>query len=130
MPIPTKAAVLGAALVAFAAPALVPVPAPAEAMRLAQAEDAPGYDAEQVESFAMALVEVRRIGEEARPEFEAAETESDRTEIRQTATERMVAAVRAEGLDIETYNSIAEAANENPELAARIGAELEDISAE
>lgn len=127
MPNPTKAAVLGAALFAFAAP-LAPAAVAAEPLRLAQA--AAGYDDEQVESFAMALVEVRRIGEEARPAFEAAETEAERTEIRETATERMVEAVRSEGLDIETYNSIAEAANENPELAARIGARLEDISAE
>ncbi|MFO7856570.1 MAG: DUF4168 domain-containing protein [Paracoccaceae bacterium] len=131
MPILTKARVFGAAILAAATPlALTPVAATATPVVLAQAQSVGDYDSEQLDSFVMAMIEVRRIGEEVRPELEAATDPAEQQEIQQQASERMVEAVEAEGIEVETYNAIIEDANADPELATRIGERLEQLESE
>lgn len=65
------------------------------------------YSDAQVDSFAQAVVKVQEIQADATIEQEA----------KQTA---MVAAVQESGLDPQTYNSISQAAQEDPQLLERI----------
>src|SRR5690606_16839578 len=70
---------------------------------------APGLDLseEKLERFAVAYVQVVRIGDSYRGQIEAAETEAARAAFQQEAEQAMVAAVDdMDGLSVEEYSLI------------------------
>ena len=122
-PTPFAARLLAALLAALPAAALAQssgggAEAPAEA-------PVPDVDEAELDAVVGAMIDVRAIAEEASPAVEAAETDAAREEIVRDARERMVEAVQAQGLSIETYNAVLAAAREDEGLAARLGERLE-----
>lgn len=103
---PLLGCLVAALLVAFAAPN-------------ASAEDE--YTDAKLHSFASAVLAVNAIVERWRPQIQAAPSESDRQQMAEQANGEMRAAVEAtEGITVEEYQEIAQAAQADPQLMARL----------
>lgn len=109
-------AALGLALGAAAyAPATAGQPA---GVQLAQAQT---YSDEKLQSFAMAALNVQQIRQDYTAQIQQAETEDERQQLAEAATQEMVDAVESEpGISVEEYNEIIQASADNPELTDRI----------
>jgi len=79
----------------------------------------------QLESFASAALQLREIRSNWLSRLQGAESAEKAQEFQAQATAEMVSAVEAKGLTVETYNTIATAARDNPELADRIAKLME-----
>lgn len=109
------AALLAAALAA-APLALAPMSAGAQtAQPLAEAP----AEAE-VESFALAMIDVQKIVGAYQQRLSTVGDEAEAEAIRREASLQMVEAVEAQGLEVSRYNAIAEAAREDQDLARAI----------
>jgi hypothetical protein len=114
-------AVLGSVAAQDAAPAAPPVEAPVAA--------APAVDETKLESFAVAFLEVTKVTQTYKPQIEAAGTPEDQQRLQQEAGERMVEAVNdANGITLDEYNQIIQAAQTDPELAQRINSHISDAA--
>jgi hypothetical protein len=82
-------------------------------------------DQSQLESFASAVLQVREIRSKWQSRLQEAESTDKAQEFQAQATAEMVSAVEDKGLTVETYNAIATAARDNPELAVRIAKIIE-----
>lgn len=81
----------------------------------------------QLESFIEATVKLQELQSAYLPQIEAAETDADKRALAQEARTEMTSAVEAtEGLDVETYNRIGQAAQTDEDLNARLVAMLQD----
>lgn len=105
-----------ALVIAPVAPALAqqtaPAPAPAPQMDLSD---------EKVESFVMAALGVSEVVNEYQPRIEAAEDDAARQGLATEAQEAMIGAVQdTDGITVEEYVSIGEAASADPALNERI----------
>ncbi|ADH86550.1 DUF4168 domain-containing protein [Desulfurivibrio alkaliphilus] len=90
------------------------------------AEAAPqDFDQATLQSFAVASVQLQEIQQEYAGRLEGVQDQDKAIELQQQANEKMVATVEEEGLDVQTYNAIANAMNTSPELHARIMAKIE-----
>lgn len=100
--------------------------APGEApLILAQAAT---FDDATIEGFAAAQARLAEVEAEYGAEYEAAETEDERVQISQEATEAMIAAVEeTPDINVDEYNAVIEAVSEDPLLVVRIN---EAIAAE
>lgn len=79
------------------------------------------YSDSKLQSFADAVLAVNAIVEQWRPQIQAAPSESDAEKMAQQANEEMRAAVAGtEGITVEEYQEIAQAAQTDPQLMARI----------
>jgi hypothetical protein len=118
------------ALFALAAAGAPPAAAQAQQQQPPQQQQpgaqAPSIGGDDLKSYAVALVEVRKINDQYMPQFQGASTQEEREAIQQEATEKMVEAIRAEGITVEQYNTISRAAEANPDLARRINREVEE----
>jgi len=75
----------------------------------------------KLHSFASAVIAVNAIVERWRPQIQAAPTDADKQQMAQKANEEMRAAVEGtEGLSVEEYQAIAQAAQGDAQLMARI----------
>lgn len=74
---------------------------------------------QQLRSFAEAWLELSRIDQQMAPRLEAASPEQKQA-IQQEAQASMVAAVERHDLDAPTFNLIAAAAEQQPEVARKI----------
>ena len=75
----------------------------------------------KLHSFASAVIAVNVIVERWKPQIQAAPSDADRQQMAQKANEEMRAAVEGtEGLSVEEYQAIAQAAQGDPQLMARI----------
>jgi hypothetical protein len=79
---------------------------------------------QKIASYASAAVEVESLRSEWTKRIVAAESESAQAELREQANGEMVNAVKEEGLSVEEYNAITEAAKQDPELRSRISEEI------
>jgi hypothetical protein len=79
----------------------------------------------QLESFASAVLQVREIRSKWQSRMQGAENAEKAQEFQAQAAVEMVSAVEEKGLTVETYNAIATAARDNPELAVRIAKLME-----
>ena len=117
---------LGAASAQEAAPAPTPAPqveAPAAAPQ--QADDA------KLKSFAVAFIEVAKVTQSYQPQIAAAGTAEDQSRLRQEAGEKMVEAVNeAEGITLDEYNTIIQAAQTDPDLAQKINGHIAEAVGE
>ena len=111
---------LGAAGAQEAAPAPTQTPeAEAPAAAPQQADDA------KLKSFAVAFIEVAKVTRSYQPQIESAATPEDQQRLRQEAGEKMVEAVNeADGITLDEYNTIIQAAQTDPELAQRINGHI------
>lgn len=117
-----RVAVLASGLMLLTAAAAAPALAETETreaaqeQHLAQAE----FNRDELESFAQASLRVEEINEKWMARIAEADTAEESQELRNQAIEEMTDAVRDEGLDVETYNRIYDAAERNPEVASTI----------
>lgn len=89
------------------------------------AAQAPALDDAKLQSFAVAFLEVAKVSQTYQPQIEAAGSTEDQQRLQQEATEKMVEAVNAsEGITVEEYNTIIQAAQTDPELAQRINTHI------
>lgn len=115
---------LGAAVAQDAAPQ----PAPQTEMPAPEAQQT---DDAKLKSFAVAFIEVTRVTQSYQPQIESAGTEADQQRLREEAGEKMVEAVNeAEGITLDEYNTIIQAAQANPELAQRINGHIAEAVGE
>ncbi|MBX9450302.1 MAG: DUF4168 domain-containing protein [Neoaquamicrobium sediminum] len=120
--------VLGAANAQDAAPQ-TPPPAEAAPQPEAPAAAAPAMDETKLKSFAVAFLEVTKVTESYKPQIEAAGTTEDQQRLQQEAGEKMVEAVNnADGISVEEYNTIIQAAQTNPDLAQQINGHITEAA--
>ena len=113
---------LGATLGTAGAQDAAPAPAPQTEMPAVQPQQ---VDEAKLESFAVAFLEVAKVTQSYQPQIAAAGTPEDQQRLREEAGEKMVEAVNeAEGITIEEYNTIIEAAQADPQLAQRINGHI------
>jgi Domain of unknown function (DUF4168) len=79
------------------------------------------YSDAKVQSFVDAVLAVNAVVEEWRPQIQTAPNEADAQKMAQQANEEMRAAVAGtDGITVEEYQAIAQAAQADPQLMARI----------
>ncbi len=106
------AAAPGMAVMAQGTGGAVPAPAPTPA---------PSYDDATLERFVTAAMDVSAVREDFSARLQTAESEEDAEALVEDANTAMLDAVEAvDGMDVETYVEIGEAAQVDPELATRI----------
>jgi hypothetical protein len=83
----------------------------------------------KVQSFATAVVAVNAIVERWRPQIQAAPSDADRQRMAEQANQEMRAAVEGtEGLSVEEYQAIAQAAQGDAQLMARIDKAFKEMA--
>lgn len=100
--------------------------APPQSSETQQSPSQQSFSEETLKQFAMATVEVQRIGEAYRPQLESAGSSEQRQAIQTQAVDEMVKAVNDVGLSVETYNEVHRAAQADPNLASRIDTYMRD----
>ncbi|TVR83724.1 MAG: DUF4168 domain-containing protein [Rhodospirillales bacterium] len=85
------------------------------------------YSEEELRSYAAAAIEVQRINETFQPQLQAAETPEEVQAVREQATGQMVEAVEDEGLSVDRYNQIFQAAQADPEVAEQISRYVQEM---
>lgn len=88
---------------------------------------APSYDDATLESFVTAAMEVSAVRADYTQQLQAAASEEDAQALVEDANAAMLAAVdEVDGMDVDTYVAIGEAAQQDEQLAARITALVEE----
>ncbi|ATJ81796.1 DUF4168 domain-containing protein [Halomonas beimenensis] len=89
----------------------------------AQAEaQAQNFSDDQLQKFADASKEIAVISQDYTQRLQEAEGEQAQQQVRQEANDKMVEAVEASGLEVDTFNAIGEAIQQDPELMQRVQA--------
>lgn len=116
------AAVAMAAPIATSGAALAQTEAPSAPMQQQQqAPAAQDFSDNTLRSFAVAFLEVDQINRTYTPQLEQAESPEQQQEIQQQASAEMVEAVEgSDGISVQEYTSIMQAAQANPELAQKL----------
>lgn len=79
------------------------------------------YSEAQLESFVDAAVVVNDLIQAWRPRIEAADSEQEAAQLREQANQELAQAIEAtEGMSLEEYQMIGQAAQADPELSERI----------
>jgi hypothetical protein len=82
---------------------------------------APGaYSEQDLEAFAAAALKVEELNEKWIPQIAEAKTADENAAMRERAMEEMREAVKEEGLTVEEYNGIYDAAQRDPEVMKTI----------
>lgn len=117
---PTRLA--GALALALAAAIVaLPVAQPAAQDTMPQQQPAPvEYSDEQLASFAAAAERVQELNSKWVPQIAEAQNESESAQMREQALQEMEQAVRDEGLTVEEYNGIYDAAQRDPSVMQQI----------
>lgn len=109
------------ALAAAMAVALIATQPVAAQETMPQQQGAPAdYSDEQLASFASAAERVQELNSKWVPQIAEAQSESESAQMRQQALQEMEQAVRDEGLSVQEYNGIYDAAQRNPEVMQKI----------
>ncbi|MFG6138716.1 MULTISPECIES: DUF4168 domain-containing protein [Halomonas] len=74
----------------------------------------------QLQKFADASEEIAVISQDYTQQLQNAEGEKAQQDVRQEANDQMVEAVQDSGLEVETFNAIGQAIQQNPELMQRV----------
>ncbi|WP_136248842.1 DUF4168 domain-containing protein [Halomonas borealis] len=74
----------------------------------------------QLQKFADASEEISVISQDYTQQLKNAEGEEGQQEVRQEANDKMVEAVQDSGLEVDTFNTIGQAIQQNPELMKRV----------
>lgn len=119
-----SAALLAAGLVSTQAVAQEsaqdPAQDPAAAPDQSQAAPAEDFNDDELQQFADASQEIAVISQEYTQRLQSAEDEADQQEIRMEANDKMVEVVEDSGLDVDTFNAIGHAIQQDPELMQRV----------
>lgn len=130
-----KSTVIAALVAAPVAPVMAQTmqddPAATEAPAQAAPDTMPetpstGFSEDELTSFVDAAMEVQAVQQDYMAQIEAAPEDAERQALVQEAQQEMANAVEeTEGMDVQTYNEIGQAAQTNPELNERILAMLQ-----
>lgn len=74
----------------------------------------------QLQQFADASKEIAVLSQEYTERLQSTEDEEAQQEVRLEANEEMVKVVEESGLDVDTFNAIGQAIQQNPELMQRV----------
>ena len=113
---------LAVACVASAPPTAAQI-VPAEVVKSAPPEiapTAPAYSDGELKSFAVAVLEVKRVTDVYLPKLQTAATLEERHQVEETASTEMKQAVENKGFTVARFNEILTQAKMHPELAAQI----------
>ncbi len=75
---------------------------------------------QELKSFAVAALEVKKINDSYRPRYRSADTPAAKEQVQKEATDKMAAAVEQKGLSVDKYNQIVRVAQANPDVAQQI----------
>jgi len=78
------------------------------------------FSLSEIETFADAAVEVRRVQEEFDVQVQGAQDAEEIEELQQQAQQDAQQAIEGNGLSVDDYNAIVQAANQDPQLYAMI----------
>jgi len=88
-----------------------------QAQATATAQD---FSDQQLQQFADASQEIAVISQEYTQELQAAEGEQAQQDVRMEANDKMVEAVEQSGLDVDTFNAIGQAIQQDPDMMQRV----------
>jgi len=109
------------ALMALASP-----PANAQTAGAEQpAQAAPQITDQQIQSYAVAALEVEKINQTYQPKINKAPTREEQKVLYDDATQEMVKVIRNSGLSVEQYNQITTLIQSNPELSKEVQGYME-----
>lgn len=74
----------------------------------------------QLQQFADASKEIAVLSQEYTERLQSAEGEDAQQEVRMEANEEMVKVVEESGLDVDTFNAIGQAIQQDPEMMQRV----------
>jgi hypothetical protein len=98
------------------------------AFSAAGAAQAQEYDQQKLESFVVAALEVNRLVEQWTPRIQGATDESEAAQMRDQANGELVSAInQADGITIDEYREISQAAQADPTLMERIAEIFDDM---
>lgn len=78
------------------------------------------FSDQQLQQFADASQEIAVISQEYTQQLQSAEDEQAQQDVRQKANDEMVKAVQDSGLEVDTFNAIGQAIQQDPELMQRV----------
>ncbi len=78
------------------------------------------YSDAQLEKFVSASKKVAVISQEYTPKLQSAKDETSRQDVYREADQKMVNAVRAEGLSVDEFNGINQSVQSDPTLMQRV----------
>ncbi|WP_110657900.1 DUF4168 domain-containing protein [Salinicola halimionae] len=81
---------------------------------------AKNFSDEELQQFADASQEIASISQNYTEKLQNASDEGDQQKIRQKANDEMVEAVNDSGMDVEKFNSIGQAIQQDPQLMQRV----------
>lgn len=112
---------LSTAVIAFglATPALAQ-DTPAQPAVPGNATSAQTYTDDQLQNFISASQKVAMISQEYTPRIEATADQAEREQVFREADDKMVAAVKDEGLSVQEFNSINQQIPQDPQLEQRV----------
>ena len=97
---------------------------PAQAGSLLQTAQADvqgaAYSQEQLESYAAAVMKVQEIDRAWQPKIQQAANEEEAEAMTTEATNEMIGEIQAQGLSVQQYNAITQAAEQDQQLYDRI----------
>ena len=94
---------------------------------LVRAQDAASFEENTLKSFAAAMVKVEEVSNVYAPQIENASSVEAAQRLQQEANGLMVQAVQDQGLDVATYNEIAQAMQRDGDLRRQIMEMVEDV---
>ncbi|MYL23212.1 DUF4168 domain-containing protein [Halomonas alkaliantarctica] len=93
---------------------------PAQDSMTSQQAPAQDFSDEQLQQFADASQEIAVVSQEYTERLQAAEGEQAQQEVRSEANDEMIQIVEDSGLDVETFNAIGQAIQQDPEMMQRV----------
>ncbi|MDN6179505.1 MAG: DUF4168 domain-containing protein [Halomonas subglaciescola] len=93
---------------------------PAQSQAPAAEAPAQDFSDSQLQQFADASQEIAVVSQEYTERLQSAEGEDDQQEVRAEANEKMIDIVENSGLDVDTFNEIGQAIQQDPEMMQRV----------
>jgi len=96
-------------------------PAPAESPAAGpEAGDVAGFSQDQLESYADAVVKIQEIDRAWQPRIDQAQNKEEAEQLTTQATDAMIGEIEAQGLSVQEYNTITQAAEKDERLYQHI----------
>ncbi|WNK20915.1 DUF4168 domain-containing protein [Halomonas piscis] len=81
---------------------------------------AQNFSDQELQQFADASQEIAVVSQEYTERLQSAEDEESQQEVRAEANEKMIEIVENSGLDVDTFNAIGQAIQQDPEMMQRV----------
>ncbi|WP_017430969.1 DUF4168 domain-containing protein [Vreelandella jeotgali] len=115
-----SAALLATGLMAGAAQAQQTTDDAAQAPSPSAEAPAQDFSDSQLQQFADASQEIAVVSQEYTQRLQSAEGEEAQQDVRAEANEKMIQIVENSGLDVDTFNAIGQAIQQDPEMMQRV----------